>query len=168
MKNFSLWEPYFISYCLKTINVIRSTLSYSIEKTWENWFLRVARDSFAFSFIGFNCYSDCEPSKEPMPWTEAIQFPFGYFCSSFDAISRVLCPSPVVSPSVCMLPLLLLHVLVVSSGFQAVILCKLLCWQNHFRPGSHTALHLLWVDMKQNIKLFPRKLFLGVILFCWG
>lgn len=147
MKNFLLCEPYFISYCLKTINVMRLTPSNSIGKTRENRFLRVARDSFAFSFIGFNCYSDCEPSKEPMPWTEAIQLPCEYFLSSFDGTSKVLCPSPVVGPSVCLLLLLLLHVLLVSSGFQIIILCKSLSWQNHF---SCIALHLLWVDMKQN------------------
>lgn len=168
MKNFSLCEPYFISYCLKTINVMRSTPSNSIEKTREIRFLRVARDSFAFSFIGFNHYSDCEPSKEPMPWTEAIQFPCGSFCSSFDGISKVLCPSPVAGPFVCMLLVLLLHVLLVSSGFQIVILCKLLSWQNNFRSGSCIALHLLWVDVKQNTKWALRKLFLGVILLCWG
>lgn len=152
----------------KTINVMRPTTSNSIEKTRENRFLRVTRDSFAFSLIWFNCYSDCEPSKEPLPWTEAIQFPCGYFCFSFDGISKVLCPSPVVNPSVCMLLLLLLHVLLVSSGFQIVILCKLLSWQNHFRSESHIALHLLLEDMKQNTKWFARKLFLGVILLCWG
>lgn len=146
---------------------MRSAPWMSVGKRNENRFLKVARDSLAFSFVGFNCYPECEPSKEPMPWSEAILFPCGYFCSSFDGISKVLCPTPVVGPSVWMLLLSLLHVLLVSVGLHIVILCKLLSWQNHFRPGSSISVCFLWVDIKQNAKLFSRAS-CSPALFCFA
>lgn len=127
----------------------------------------MARDSLAFSFAGFNCHPECELSKEPMTGTEAILFPCGYFLSSFDGISKVLCPTPVVGPSVWMLLLLLLRVLLVSGALQIVILCKLLSWQNHFRPGSCISACFLWVDMKQNAKWFSRASW-SLVLFCFA
>lgn len=112
--------------------------------------LNVARDSLAFSFVEFNCYPECKPPKDSMPWTKAMLFPCGYFFSSSDGTKSFAQFLQSVHLSGCCccdscMPYWSQRV------FRLCFFIQTISWQNHFRPVNWiwcTSREWTWSQMK--------------------